>query len=273
MYPVADPQALFDPRPDRVEYAQMRAAIQPVYSYLSGSARTFATGSVGTVGIDTPVAVAVSGVPSTFYLGTPTVDTPPSATFLDTFTGAAGPLSGHTADTGQSWINASGSTQGLTELQLTGFGELRATGASFKAAGVNLNLTTGTITITVDAVVSSLALNITSYFYIANNLASPGASTYTRFMVACLQSGLWRTSITDNAGSTFNVDVPGGNFGIGTRTFTFVINGSGKAVYLGTTSGTLVATRTQVSTFTNAGLVLETLPNLGTIGVSSIYIP
>ncbi len=81
MYPVADPQALFDPRPDRVEYAQMRASIQPVYSYLSGSERTFATGSVGTVGIDTPVDVAVSGVPSTFYLGTATVDTPPSVTY------------------------------------------------------------------------------------------------------------------------------------------------------------------------------------------------
>lgn len=59
MYPVADPQALFDPRPDRVEYAQMRASIQPVYSYLSGSERTFATGSVGTVGIVTPPAADI----------------------------------------------------------------------------------------------------------------------------------------------------------------------------------------------------------------------
>lgn len=49
MYPVSDPQALRDPRTDRGEFAQERAALVPVYSYLSGSERTFGISQVGTV--------------------------------------------------------------------------------------------------------------------------------------------------------------------------------------------------------------------------------
>jgi hypothetical protein len=49
MYPVSDPQALRDPRTDRGEFAQERAALTPVYSYLSGSERTFGISQVGTV--------------------------------------------------------------------------------------------------------------------------------------------------------------------------------------------------------------------------------
>ena len=55
MYPISDPQALRDPRTDRGEFAEERAAIVPVTGYLSGSERTFGLGQVGFVGVEVTI--------------------------------------------------------------------------------------------------------------------------------------------------------------------------------------------------------------------------
>lgn len=49
MYPVADPQAVRDPRPDFAGYAQSRSNIVPVQNFLNSEEYTSAGGAIGAV--------------------------------------------------------------------------------------------------------------------------------------------------------------------------------------------------------------------------------
>lgn len=51
MYPVADPQAVRDPRPDFAGYAQSRSNIVPVQNFLDSTEFTSASGVVGQVAV------------------------------------------------------------------------------------------------------------------------------------------------------------------------------------------------------------------------------
>jgi hypothetical protein len=57
MYPVADPQALLQPRPDFSGYAQSRSALVPVYNFLDVNEYTSAGGEVGNVTVVLPPPV------------------------------------------------------------------------------------------------------------------------------------------------------------------------------------------------------------------------
>lgn len=49
MYPVSDPQAVRDPRPDFAEYPASRAKIVPVQNFLNSEEYTSAGGAIGAV--------------------------------------------------------------------------------------------------------------------------------------------------------------------------------------------------------------------------------
>ena len=75
--PVEDVQALRAPRPDFAGYPASREALVPVYSYLSGSERTFGISVVGFVYVLAAIGVTASptGVQATGAVGTVTLYT------------------------------------------------------------------------------------------------------------------------------------------------------------------------------------------------------
>lgn len=251
MYPVSDPQAVRDPRPDFSGYPQSREQLVPVYNFIDQYEYTSAGGAIGTVTVVVPVPIP--------YL------------FLDTFDGPAGPLSGHVANTGQSWVNARGSTVGTTQLQLDGTGNLRATNTLFKSAGVSLSLSGNSFIVETEVVVPVTGVDLVAIFYIANDINNIAAGSYTSFQIGYIRTtGMWRCSITDNSGTTGFLNM--GTFGVGTQSFAFVLNGTGKYIYLGGLSGTLSASRAVATTFTNAGVIFETSPNAGAIGINVLSV-
>ena len=69
MYPISDPQAVRDPRPDFAGYNESRSNTVPVYNYIGGTQSTAATGYVG------QVVVNVADSVQTLRLGFSDMDT------------------------------------------------------------------------------------------------------------------------------------------------------------------------------------------------------
>ena len=235
MYPVSDPQALRDPRTDRGEFAQERAALTPVYSYLSGSERTFGISQVGTVTVTTTSA--------------------PSLFVLDTFSGSSTTLGLHVGEIGASWQEGDYfSTQALGRLETSGAGVLRVSGDWFGPSTYDV-VASGTppsadyyaeaeFTYNGDDVVYEVSVFLRTI---------PGVAFYR----ACIDAGTDSLFLEDQDGTIVSTAL--GPLSAGTHTLRYAISGSAHTV---TVDGVVQLTATD-GTNTTAGQAGLALLDLG----------
>lgn len=211
MYPVADPQAVRDPRPDFAGYAQSRSNIVPVQNFLNSEEYTSAGGEVGTV----------------------TLILPPPYLFLDTFTGPSVPLGSHTPDYGAPWENVPFFDPGLVYLELDGSGFLRPVPIyDVGVARVPISLGVAGTLFTVDWQIPTSPINQQGFtFELTENVLLSPANVF--FTIVYTTASGWQWGLFDNGGiATFgNLFSPS----VGVGTFTLLTNGSTRTLKYGTT--------------------------------------
>lgn len=208
MQPIADPQAVRDPRPDFAGYAQSRSNIVPVQNFLNSEEYTSAGGAIGTVTLDYPVPV-----------------------FLDTFTGPAGPLGGHTPDIGSNWSISGGYTTGLTNILLDGSGVAYISGVNITAVESPISMSGAPAIVNATIVIPATPTNLRG---VSINLED--ASFAIVYNVA--GSFSWNYIINGSSGSTGWIPFA---LGSGDQNFTFEVTSTTATLkYNGTVLNSLI---------------------------------
>lgn len=160
-----------------------------------------------------------------------------TAFLLDNFTGATGLLTGHSSDTGQTWIDAPtlflGSDTAPTHLKLNGSGTVGMDGSGIRSAAAYSSATPPTADYYVQARILSAALNNEVFDFFARYVNSNGHGVYAEVTPGTGGGGNVSVDVQGSAGSS-------ADFGIGFYTvadntnflFRMEVQGAAVRIYL-----------------------------------------